>query len=203
MFTIESIVLGIVTGIITSGVLVLLSRIFSHIVLPWYQNILYSGIRVDGAWSSSDKGWAQTLELQLHQVANKITGTATLISEKQNGTHKYEGVRMFSVSGIIKDRFVELSFRHESLRRLGACNTLLEVVGDGRRMKGAFAFYSVVSNRIDAMILEIARREVGIQGAPIPQTMDLPLDMSALQESLISKRKKNNHQTDGPPPAMS
>ena len=46
----ETIVLGIVSGIITSAVIYLFVLIFNHIVLPWYRAFVYRGVGIDGTW---------------------------------------------------------------------------------------------------------------------------------------------------------
>ncbi len=42
----ETIILGIVSGIITSAVIYLLVLIFNHIVLPWYRAFVYRGVSI-------------------------------------------------------------------------------------------------------------------------------------------------------------
>lgn len=46
----ETIVLGVVSGILTLVFIFLCVIIFTKIVIPWYGSIIYSGIDLSGLW---------------------------------------------------------------------------------------------------------------------------------------------------------
>lgn len=195
MSILESLLYGVFAGVITSALLFIVSKIFSALVIPWYQNIVYRGIRTDGAWTARAGDMNQSLHLLLHQAASRISGSATLVSDSPRSEDKYEAVRSFTVVGAIRDRFVELSLRHDSQQRLGACCLLLEVVGDGRTMNGVFSFYSVVSHSID--FVEITVDRLGLVRPPNPQ-QELPLGLSRQPDEMKRKTPKKPNQTPQP-----
>ncbi len=144
----ESIVIGIISGILTSIAILIGSRIFNRIVLPWYQSLIYSGILVEGQWyTGSVPNSTQEAKLELDQYAHRIKGIATYTDGSTVNSFS-EKVRTFKVSGTLKDRFVLLTLEHTDRKRIGVTAYLLEVVGDGRIMKGGRVFYNVSGDEI-------------------------------------------------------
>lgn len=48
----SNIIIGILTGILTTAILYLISRMFIDLVMPWYRSIRYTGIDVSGVWET-------------------------------------------------------------------------------------------------------------------------------------------------------
>ena len=44
------IVVGILAGILTAGILVLATYLIKKILIPWYQTVVYRGIIITGTW---------------------------------------------------------------------------------------------------------------------------------------------------------
>jgi hypothetical protein len=166
-----AIFVGVISGIITTAVLVALSEVFRRIVLPWYQAITYRGIIIEGEWeirSVIPDLAAQVATLELRQQACALSGISTLVvaESPDRQSARYEAVRTFRLSGTINDRLVEISFRHRDVTRLGAGVWVLEVVGDGRRMKGFQCYYDVASERVDSFEVFAQR-----PGMPVPNLL--------------------------------
>src|SRR5437867_3682352 len=99
-----SIVVGVLSGVIASGLLFLVVRVFNRIVLPWYQNAVYRGIRVDGEWDVGAEATSQVAKLNLVQHADRITGTCTFVHENpEEQIPAYESIRACTVTGTIRD----------------------------------------------------------------------------------------------------
>jgi hypothetical protein len=150
----STIFLSVLSGIITSTFIYLLIAFSKRVVIPWYQEITYKGVDICGTWYGKVEGGLQGITLDLHQSANQVTGTATLATEKIMGGH-FEPLRIFALHGSIQDRFISLFANHRDKQRLGINSYLLEVIGDGRKLKGIFTYYSVTTSRIvsDELIL--------------------------------------------------
>jgi hypothetical protein len=120
----ESIIIGVVTGIITTSILFILKIIFEKIILPWYHQILYEGIIVDGKWSTADG----TILLKLSQKAHKITGN--LINQESN----------YTISGTIWEGYLRLNSESTDKTKLSYLNMLVKVSGTGKKMIGSFNY---------------------------------------------------------------
>lgn len=127
----SNIVIGILTGIITTAILYLISRMFMDWVMPWYRSVKYTGIDISGVWETKqdfDSSTEYSL-LNLRQKADKLDGLWT-ISITQNGSDENE-IKTFSIKGTIEDRFALLTSKNTDQRQIGLGTMLLEAVGNG------------------------------------------------------------------------
>ena len=46
----ESLVIGIISGILTSILLLLAANFINKILIPWYQTLIYRGVNISGTW---------------------------------------------------------------------------------------------------------------------------------------------------------
>jgi hypothetical protein len=118
----ESIIIGIVSGLITSSLIYLLIQVFNKIVRPWYQDIIYSGVRIDGQWYTQktflNGEIIQDELLELKQHAYKIIGTYT-VTKRYKDSESIE-IKTFTVEGKkIRDRFVRLNSHNIDKRKIG------------------------------------------------------------------------------------
>lgn len=153
----QTVILGVVSGVITSGLLYLAVSLFGRVVLPWYQNIIYSGTKIAGEWYCYARDMAQNAKFELTQHANELSGQAIYVHADE-GDMEIEKLRAFSVTGIIEERFVQLNLKHIDKTRIGLVSYLLEVKGDGRRMIGAGCYYEVHDCEVETTPLLFSRQ---------------------------------------------
>jgi len=145
---IDVVATGVMTGVITSALLYAAVEFFRRVVVPWYAGLIYSGVEIAGEWVSESAPFAnQTIRLSLRQQANQLTGVVTYQNQDNENGAK-EAVRVFRASGDISDRFVCLRLRYKGRRRIGIVHYLIEVVGDGRAMRGFATYYDLVAEKI-------------------------------------------------------
>lgn len=147
----ESIILGVVSGILTSVVLELLTGFVRKVLIPWYRQLIYKGIDISGDWYSSKtnpSGNVQETVMSIKQRADKVTCSMT-IAKKNQKTNQTE-IKTFDFLGGIQDRFVSISGKNVDKQALGIHSELLEIVGDGKIMQGQSIWYSVTNKEIQA-----------------------------------------------------
>jgi hypothetical protein len=154
-------VLGIVSGIVTGMLIYSFSILWKRILVPWYEERVYRGLDISGEWNvkhphpdEADMQWAQAGVLTLRQTAHRLTGTMTLTPKDTNSNE----TRTFLFSGEISDRFIWAWMSHSERSRLGYAVALLEVVGDGRSLKGRQVHYDVLNDVIDTAPTEYTRQ---------------------------------------------
>jgi hypothetical protein len=148
MGNIESLVVGIVSGILTSALIYLFVLIFTRIVLPWYRQLLYRGIEIQGEWTSSTdlgSGLIEEGSIELRQKADSVSGDLSLTKCQDGKIIKTETMRL---TGRLKDRFLFASISPVKKSRLGIGTTLLEIVGDGSEMRGCESWYDIGTKSI-------------------------------------------------------
>ncbi len=154
MNNIESLVVGVVSGIITAAILHLLFLLFNRIVLPWYRQLVYHGVHIAGKWEEHldfGNGNAQVSTAELVQKANSVTGNITIVKTTNGQITKTE---IMSLKGTIKDRLFNTSLTPVDRQRIGIITILLEVVGDGGKMRGCSSWYDAGAAKITSLSSE-------------------------------------------------
>ena len=156
-----TLVVGVISGIVTSAILYALASAFRQIVLPWYKGLIYTGIHVDGEWQTcemTDKPSTivQVLRMDLKQQAATVVGKATLVLDEES-KWPVERIRTFDVKGNIENRFVQLNLTHSNKNRIGLQTMLLQVESDGRMMKGVSSFYNTGESVLASTNIAMAR----------------------------------------------
>ena len=153
----ESIILGVVAGLLTSAVLLITKSIIINVLLPLYRQFMYRGIHINGTWHHVNS--SQKLLLELKQSCEKLNGKATLQWVNSENHFHIESIRTFDVSGCIETRFITLTFRHTDRSRLGIITCLLQVDGDGTILSGQRCWYAPLAAKINSGGIRLYRDE--------------------------------------------
>ena len=154
-----NIVIGILTGILTTALLYLVSRMITDWLVPWYRSFKYTGIDVSGVWETK-QNFESSVEyslLNLSQKADKLSGLWT-ISITQNGSDQNE-IKTFKVQGSIEDRFALLTSKNTDRRQIGIGTMLIEAIGNGFELKGCETWYSVDNKMIKSDVICFKRKK--------------------------------------------
>ncbi|TZF88342.1 hypothetical protein [Cognatilysobacter lacus] len=124
--TLLSLVVGIISSLFATAIFLVLAEIARRIVLPWYTDKLYRGVRLDGTWrllkldgSPVDAAMVK-IGLALQQRADVITGTYTLTGAEGHATN-------YHVHGIVRDRYLMATATPVSDRHLDGVAMLFYV----------------------------------------------------------------------------
>lgn len=140
--------LGVLSGVLTSAFIYGSALFLRRVVIPWYQNLVYEGVRIDGVWEMSCPDMAQMAQMELKQRASVLNGSLTFVLREGEGFRDVERLRTSQVTGRIVDRFITLDYKHTDKSRLGVGGLLFEVIGDGRQLDGVISLYSIRTNRV-------------------------------------------------------
>ena len=137
----ENIVISVFSGVLASTLIFLIVYTFKNSIIPWLRQITYRGIDISGSWY-----WTNitndSAKLELTQYADKVKGIYTYVNNN-NGN-----IKIYTVSGNIQDRFIQLSMKSADKKRLGVLSYISEVVGDGNELKGYSTFYATNLHRL-------------------------------------------------------
>jgi hypothetical protein len=160
MTIIETVVLGIISGIFTAFFLYVVSLLFKSHLVPWYQKVSYKGVDVSGIWVAkltSDNGIHGNLEMNINQNAHELTGEATIIQGKD--IDKRAQVTILSMKGNIWEGFITLNKQSKDRTRLSYSTSLLQVLNGGIRLKGVYCYRSIQSDHIESLDIKWERKE--------------------------------------------
>lgn len=156
-----SLLLGIVSGVLTTALLWVIHVLWTKTIVPWYEQRVYKGVKIEGTWclvdDSNDKDghWAQREILGLKQTAHRLTGSLTLLPKEGENSDSI----VLDAVGDISDRFVSLSFKSPIQDRLSYSVLLVEIVEDGHKLRGKTSMYNVLGGTIDSYSVEYKRQQ--------------------------------------------
>ena len=150
-----TIVLGIVSGIITTVLLFLAGNSFTKIIIPWYQKIVYHGVDLNGEWKSEiqkddgkDDG-SETFRLNLMQNANTISGELTYLRFKKEETREV----FYSMSGSVWEGYLTLNMKSKDRRVIAYSTSLLKIERGGHELKGYHCFRNFRTDQVESVDL--------------------------------------------------
>ncbi|MFA7000477.1 MAG: hypothetical protein WC241_05225 [Candidatus Paceibacterota bacterium] len=145
----KALLVGIISGILTTVIIYTIVSIFKRILLPWYQELIYRGLDINGEWREKQvlaNGIVIENVINLKQKGHKLSGTVTVI--KKFPKKEDSEIKIFDIKGNFYDRLVSASCKNSDRKSIGCYNILLEVMHGGKEMVGSFAWYDVGTNRI-------------------------------------------------------
>jgi hypothetical protein len=134
-----AIIWGIVSGLLTSTLLLLVGLFATKIVIPSYLDLIYKGVDLRGVWicERTIDGGKFSIQLSLEQKAHNVTGTGTLT---KSGTGVGDYVQFFSIAGSTWEGFLTLNMRSANRKTLSFVAGLLKVKGRGNSLEGHWVY---------------------------------------------------------------
>jgi|UPI000787EC01 hypothetical protein len=117
------IVLGIVSSLVATLILLSLAELFRRLVIPWVADKIYRGVRIDGSWKvhAEETGLAKELsvEFEIKQWGDKISGTCF--------TEDGKGKTLYRINGVLKNMYLMAYMDPVSSRAIDASAILFRV----------------------------------------------------------------------------
>lgn len=162
MENIGALLIGIASSLIATAVFISASEITRRVLLPWYANKIYRGVRLDGNWSACRYGKVEVdsdefpnASFMLKQSSDKVTGSAIL------GESKDEKGTLYKLSGQIRDGYFTATAWPTAPDMIDAMAVVFRAYhhGEHLRLKGRMAFVSNETATIKATEKEIEFRK--------------------------------------------
>jgi hypothetical protein len=150
-----NIILGVVSGIVTSFLLLIITITINKIVLPWYFTLVYKGVDISGVWEGnlSDEADAEKATLYIKMTGNIVNIKMHIVKEKDDSVISYD------FHGEVKDRLLTLHGRNFEKRTLSASVMLLEVLAGGNTLCGYESWYSTNTSSIKSASVCFLRKK--------------------------------------------
>jgi hypothetical protein len=156
--TIGPILLGIASSLIATFIFLWLNWLFKTILLPWFADKIYRGVRIDGRWCGVLIGGAKinsitSSQLQLTQKGDELTGlySHTISSKKSE---------FYTIGGFVRDAIVTLNWKPSTKDTIDAGSAILRVFTKDStlRMKGILTYISTESNEVKSSSIEFEKQ---------------------------------------------
>jgi len=125
-----SLIIGIASSLIATGVFITLSELFRRVLIPWYSDKIYRGVRIDGQWDISQVGGKDIPD----SAKGKIVMTFSLVQkgDKISGmySHKKESDKLedrYLLEGVVRDMYFLATAIPESNRRVDGISFLMYI----------------------------------------------------------------------------
>lgn len=156
----ENIVLGVVSGVLTSALLLVLGTLYVRVLVPWLKAIRYQGVDVSGSYSADlmnapDEPKSH-VSLTLVQNAYELSGTFHLINRKPGNEFELT----YEVRGRLWDSYLSISLVPVDRRITSVANALLRIGGGGVILEGVVAIRNTFTERVEANHLFMRRSKV-------------------------------------------
>lgn len=157
MSTIETVFWGTVSGVITSALLFGLGLLFAKVIVPWYQSIVYNGIKLTDTWVCE---WTHETSnykyvMNLSQSYHKISGTGTLLKSAVDTRYNY--LQPLSPHGETREGFVLLNMKSQNSKHLTFITLMLKIIERGEALEGYCLYRSASSEKVEAEVLKFTR----------------------------------------------
>jgi len=138
-------VIGIASSLIATVAFVSIAELIRRVVLPWYADRVYRGVRLDGKWRASrfgtieiDSSSTSRNEFDLKQKGDKVTGISILQGEDEPDPTIYR------VQGQVRDGYFSATAWPVAPDMVDAMACLFRVFHEGNklRFKGRLTYLS-------------------------------------------------------------
>ncbi|HKD05902.1 MAG TPA: hypothetical protein VKB79_08365 [Bryobacteraceae bacterium] len=135
---------GVVAGILTTFLLFLFGLMFTQVIIPWYETLVYRGWDVSGLWVYRQNlgGVDYGYQMALKQHAHRLSGTMTITKSGAPAGPRGDYVQTFGVSGTTWEGFLTLNMQSSDRKSLAFATSLLQVENRGRSMVGQLCYRS-------------------------------------------------------------
>ena len=155
MSTEESIIFGVIAGVITSFVLLLFKTILEKIILPWYKEFIYKGVDIEGNWHNEyiETDTKSKFSLIIIQNAHDIKGTLIFTQT----TTDNEKIVSFQINGKLWEGFLSINLMPDDRKKLSFANSLLKVTKGGSELNGYFTFRNIDTDEVISNKIQLTR----------------------------------------------
>jgi len=130
----DAVILGIISGLITTFIVIVIQKLWGSVIEPWYEERIYKDAKIEGIW----EGVYPDLDLKeivtLKRNSHHIEGVIAIVEGPDQG-------KTYEITGTFKNLILSASYSaidRKSLDR-GAYTMMLKNNGD--KLVGFSAFY--------------------------------------------------------------
>jgi hypothetical protein len=136
-------IIGIFSGIISSVAMIVYLKVWTGLIKPWWQKMLYRDVLIDGKWigDGEDKIGKYSLHIHIKQIADKVTGVVDRVQE-----NKIEMAYQFH--GIVRNSILNIRYsEHDRIvNRFDSGNFIGKIEQGGTVIKGILSYLSNIEN---------------------------------------------------------
>jgi len=106
------------------------------VALPWYEEISYKGLKIDGKWQATINYGKQITfheDFNISQKGHRLTGAYSIKNEYSDGTSRFS---TYNLEGRIINNHVTFTCFIKSQREIGLTTFILQITDGGDTLEG-------------------------------------------------------------------
>lgn len=149
---------GIISGIIASGIFLLLTSIIKYWIWPQIRDSMYRGTRIDGEWEVCYEGSTDiAARMTFKQTGTKIVGNSHIIKNRSGNDVN----RKYILRGTFLDKSIILTFQDKNNpSMIGGAMVIHHTDSDAMIMKGKSIYFKPEYNEVDVSVVNFYRKSV-------------------------------------------
>jgi len=149
---IDSLTIGIISGLITTLFIVILKSIFDKILIPWYEQRIYKDIKISGNWDAKyeDNDYGKEI-ITITQIAHHISGTIITTTGEDKGN-------IYHFEGIFKNLILTASYSSINQTSIDRGTITLKIEDNGNKLVGFCSLYDDDSQNIKSIKYNCKRK---------------------------------------------
>ena len=132
----SNLIAGLVSGVIVTLLVVVFSKFWNSVIIPWFEDRVYKDIRIEGKWfvlyPSSPKQRQELVVLKRHGHA--ITGEMVCVSGYDEG-------EQYKLDGSFRNLLLPLMYESTDKQKSDRGTITLKCIMNGTRLSGKIAAY--------------------------------------------------------------
>jgi len=137
----DSIAIGIIAGLITTFIVIVIQKLWSGAVEPWYEERIYKDARIEGVWEGTYPDIDLKEIITLKRVAHSVSGIVAIVEGPNQG-------QTYELSGTFKNLILTVTYSAKDRESLDRGSYTLMLKNNGKTMEGHSVFYEDDMNEI-------------------------------------------------------
>ena len=150
-----SLLTGLVSSLMSLLVVLFITQFWKKILEPWYEEKLYKGPEISGAWQTNIKysdGDENEISYYLKRRGVSVSGHAHCIQGISKGMR-------WKLSGTFENLILSLSYVSLDKTKLDKGSVTVMLIKNGTLLKGFINYYSELSHSIKSVSLDLSRSD--------------------------------------------
>lgn len=139
---IENLVLGLISGLVTTLLIVVFKNFWDFVVIPWFEERVYKDIKIEGQWFSSYPDSVSPIRqevISLKRRGHAINGEIVCTNGPDTG-EKYH------ISGSFRNMMLPLTYESCDSTKSDRGAIALKATKNGKRLVGKIAMYNDITD---------------------------------------------------------
>lgn len=141
------IVIGIVSGLVATGLSIFIEKVWRALIIPWYEERVYQDARISGIWKATFTGTGpdgdEDERIDIKSKGHQVNGTIRVTKGKNEG-------KVYLFIGNFRNLILVGTYHADKAHQLDRGSFALLLKDNGSKLQGKCVYYSDQSAAVSA-----------------------------------------------------